>query len=337
MVVRHHSLPFAACHHIIIIRGQLGIFLQHGFNAQTVAHGGMVVYFCHVGARHHRIIYQLIVSVLHLLRQLRAQVLCPLDKRLPALRGYQHLVLIEDTRYLHLWFSQKIIFAVLGYQVSHLTGVLLSEDASGKTFQPCLLITRLNGIRIPCIVHNEIDRYFLWLQVAHVDNPDAVDATGVCLMQLLAELRDGGGVHPAVVPRTAIHINMVIQAQSTLALSLFRSTLAADIAPVVVAEEQGYIVGHGEPGIIVALHLGKDGPELRHLTCRLAISLPDDSALCLNHLTQGLDILGIIAIAHRHVSITSHTDGHQVFILGVALHAVHEELIQTIWVSSIVP
>ena len=77
---------------------------------------------------------------------------------------------------------------------------------------------------------------------------------------------------------------MIIQAQSTLALAFCGSTLAADIAPVVVAEEQGYIIRHGESRIIVSLHLGEDSPELRHGACRLAIAILDDATLCLYHL-----------------------------------------------------
>ena len=104
-------------------------------------------------------------------------------------------------------------------------------------------------------------------------------------MQLLTELRDGCGVHPAVVPRTTIHVDVIIQAQSTLALAFCGSTLAADIAPVVVAEEQGYVIRNGESRIIVSLHLGKDSPELRHGACRLAIAILDDATLSLNHLS----------------------------------------------------
>ncbi len=72
-----------------------------------------------------------------------------------------------------------------------------SEDACRETFQPRLFITRFHSIRIPCIIHDEVDRHLLRLQVAHVDNPDAVDATGVCLTQLLTEFREWSWCSPS--------------------------------------------------------------------------------------------------------------------------------------------
>ncbi len=229
-------------------------------------------------------------------------------------------MLIEDTWYLNLRLAHQIVLAVLRYHIGYLLGILLSEDTAGETLQPRLLISWLNGIRIPSIVHDEVDRHFLWLQVTHVDNPDAVDATGVSLMQLFTEFRNGSGVHPTVVPRTTIHVDVVIKSQATLALTLFGGTLATDIAPVVVAEQEGYIVRHGEACVIITLYLGKDCPKLRHRIGRTTVCLFDDATLGGNHFSQGLDVLGIISIAHCRISIASHTDSYEVVVLTIALH-----------------
>ena len=101
--------------------------------------------------------------------------------------------------------------------------------------QPRLFVAGLDGVGIPGVTHDEVDGHFLRFQVAYIDNPDAVDAAGIGQMQLFAQLGDGRGVHPTVVPRTTVHVDMIVQAETALALTLKVASFAADVAPVVVA------------------------------------------------------------------------------------------------------
>ena len=55
---------------------------------------------------------------------------------------------------------------------------------------------------------------------------------------------------------------MIIKAETTLALTFGFSALTTDVTPVIIAEQQRDVIRHGETGIIVALHLGEDSPEL---------------------------------------------------------------------------
>ena len=202
-------------------------------------------------------------------------------------------------------------------------------------FQPTIFISRLY-IRPPCIVHDKRYWHLLWFQVAHVDNPDAVDAALVCKVQLLAEFRHGSGVYPTVIPRATVHVNVVVQAQSTLTLAFCCRSLAAYIAPVVVAEQQGHVIGHGEASIVVALHLSEDSPQLRN-GIRPSVDVLDNLALTVDDVPQRLHILLVITLTHSHIAVAAHTDGHEIIIIPVALHALAKKGIHALLVRGIVP
>ena len=85
VIIHHHAFPLASCQHIIIIVAQLLVFLHQDLHTEAVAHGGMIVYFCHTSTSHHWIINQLVESILLFLRHLLAQQLSPFHQRLPTL------------------------------------------------------------------------------------------------------------------------------------------------------------------------------------------------------------------------------------------------------------
>ena len=109
-------------------------------------------------------------------------------------------------------------------------------------------------------MHNKIDGDFLGFQVAHVDNPDTVDTTFIGQIQLLTQFRHSSGVDPTIVPGTAIHINMVIEAKTTLTFPFKFATFTANISPVVVTEQQRHVVRNSKTCVIIALYLRKDSP-----------------------------------------------------------------------------
>ena len=46
-------------------------------------------------------------------------------------------------------------------------------------------------------MHNEVYRHFLWFEVAYIDNPDTVNASLVCQIQLFANLGCSCCVYPS--------------------------------------------------------------------------------------------------------------------------------------------
>lgn len=202
---------------------------------------------------------------------------------MPEVVDPQHLFLIVYAWHLHFGFAPQIVFRVFGDNVGGFLGIGFSKDAAGEAFEPCLFVAWLDGVRVPCIVHDEVYRHLLGFQVADVDDPDAVDAGLVGEVELFAEFGYGGGVDPSVVPGASVHVDVVIESKPTFALALEVAAFATDVAPVVVAQEEGDVVGYGEADVVVSLHFSEDSPQLWH-GIGLAIDVLDDFALTFYHL-----------------------------------------------------
>ena len=336
VVVEHHTVPLTASHTFIIIVRQPLVLRHQVVDGQAVAEGGTVVDLRHARTGHRGVIHQLIERILCLGGDLFLQGLAAHRERQPELFHPQHFLHIVDAGHLRLGLAPEVVFRIAGDDVGRLLGKLIAEDAAGEAFEPCLFVAGLDGLGVPGVVHDERDGHLLGFQVAYVDDPDAVDAALIGKVELFAQFGDGGGVHPPVVPRTAVHVDVVVESESALALTLEVAGLAADVTPVVVAEEQRHVVGHGESGIVVALHLGEDGPELGH-GVGTAVDILDDLALTFDHLAEGPDVLLVVALAHRHVAVATHADGHEVVVVLVALHALTEEPVDALLVRGIVP
>ena len=199
-----------------------------------------------------------------------------------------------------------------------------------------MLITNVYVVRIPRIVHDKRDRHLFRLQVAHVDNPDAVDAALVGEVELFAELRHGGGVHPTVVPWATVHVDMIIETQTALALALLLCTLTADVAPVVIAEKECDVIGYGKACIIIALYLGEDSPQLGH-GISTSVDVLDNLTLAVDDLVERLHVFRIITFTHGYVAVATHTDSHEVVVVLIALHTLAEELIHAFLIGGVVP
>ncbi|MPM40017.1 hypothetical protein SDC9_86655 [bioreactor metagenome] len=176
MVIKHHAFPLTTSQFIVIIVGKTFIFLHQKFNGSRIAQRSAIVYHCHTGTGNSRIIDQLIESILCFCRNFLLQRITSEHKRLPQIVGPHHFFHIEYARILYFCLSPKIVFAVFTDNISNLTRILLSKDALCKFFLIGFLITRLNGIRIPCILHDKVNRHFLGFEITNIDNPDAVES-----------------------------------------------------------------------------------------------------------------------------------------------------------------
>src|SRR5574344_2147494 len=98
-------------------------------------------------------------------------------------------------------------------------------------------------------------------------------------MYLFAKFRNRRRVNPSVVPGATVHVYMIIESQSTFSSAFIRQTDTADVAPVVVAGEDGDIIGYTESFIVITLNFGEDSPQLRYIVRWSLIYLTDDAAL----------------------------------------------------------
>lgn len=181
---------------------------------------------------------------------------------LPQLLGAVALVVVhhaEDTGYLDFRLAPEVVLGIGRHEGSNGVGVRFAEVLTRPRTEVIVRTVGRDGVRVPRIAQDEVDGQFLRLEVAYVDNPQVVDARLVGKVELFAELRDGRSVHPTVVPRASVHVDVVVEPHAAAAIALLQRSHAPDITSVVVAEEQEHVVGHGEALVIVALHLGEDG------------------------------------------------------------------------------
>ena len=127
---------------------------------------------------------------------------------------------------------------------------------------------------------------------------------------------------------------MVIKSPPAFVLSLGGCRHAADVTPVVVAEQNRHVVGHSHAGVVVVEHLLVEGPHLWRLAGRAARHLFDYAALVADDLLQQTRIgLG----RHRLVAVAAHANGHDVLGVLHPLNAFAEELVEARGVGCVVP
>ena len=126
------------------------------------------------------------------------------------------------------------------------------EEATGVVGHVLLCVF----LRVPCHVHEQLDGVFHWFQVAHVEDPHTLDAVVVGQRELFEHLLRLCHVKPFRVARCTHIVHVVVDAPAALAVMLLVGDRhAADVAPVVVADEYDDIVGHAETGVVVVLNL----------------------------------------------------------------------------------
>src|SRR5580704_10782499 len=99
----------------------------------------------------------------------------------------------------------------------------------------------------------ELDRKLHRLQITDVDDPDAVCAILQGKIHLLPHLGDRVSIQPLVGARAANIVEVIVDTCAAGTFSLFRSRQPANITPVVVAPQQGYIIGHTHTLLVVLL------------------------------------------------------------------------------------
>src|SRR5690606_23176813 len=150
---------------------------------------------------------------------------------------------------------------------------------------------------------------------------------------LLPGALDLGGVDPLVVARAADVVEVVVHAVAAGAPA-GRIGQAADVAPVVVGEQHGHVVGHAHALVVVVLHFLVQRPHLRRFPGRAAGDVGDDLAL-VGHdpFEQG----GDGAFGHRLVAVPAHAQRDHRLAALQALDAAAPEFAQRLLVAGVVP
>ena len=116
----------------------------------------------------------------------------------------------------------------------------------------------------PGHLEEEVDGMLHGLEVAHIENPEVVDAIFVAQAHLFPQVVGVGDVGPLGVARTAHVIDVVVHTPT--ALAVHKCLLGArsrnvgfghttNVTPVVVAKHDEHIVGHIEAQVVEVLHL----------------------------------------------------------------------------------
>ena len=109
---------------------------------------------------------------------------------------------------------------------------------------------------------------------------------------------------------------------------------AAHIAPVIIAQKNEHIIRHRHTLVVILQYLLIQSPYLRRFLGRTLGHFLDNAPLVLHDILQEL---GVGLSTHRLVTITTHTNGNQVFCSLCPLNTLTEELIECLLVFLVIP
>ncbi len=258
---------------------------------------------------------------------LQLQVL--VDDRLPLSVAQVISVLVE-----HLRCAAPIVLADQVENACGLVSLVLPKLLCAPEARVVGDVADAILVRVPRHVHELADGILHGLEVAHVEDPQPVDAMLVGQGQLLPRVLHGCDVEQLRVAWRSHVVHVIVEAPSALVLALLSVGHPPHVAPVVVAEQQRHVIGHLHALVVIVEHLLVESPHLWRLAGFLASLLGDDFALVADDLGHEL---GVGLIAHGLVTVAAHADGHDLFRALHALDALTEELLQVVLVLLVVP
>ena len=157
-------------------------------------------------------------------------------------------------------------------------------------------------------------------------------------VHLLPHFCNRNRVEPLVGARISDVIEMIVNAGASTALLFVSGWQPAEIPPIVITPEQSHIVWNSHAMLVVLLHFLVERPELgnfRHVWIHV---IGDDFALVGHDPFQQIHVGRDVApFHHGHVAIATHADGHDAFIVLVALGALRPELTENCGIGRVVP
>src|SRR5687767_10781431 len=120
--------------------------------------------------------------------------------------------------------------------------MLGAKLAADPGLDPILSAVNIPFLGIICQVKEVADGDLEGLQVANIDDPDAISLTSIRKVHLLSSLLQLNGVDPLVISWVADIVEMVVYSCASHAVRLILERQSANVAPVVVSPEQSDIV-----------------------------------------------------------------------------------------------
>ncbi len=219
---------------------------------------------------------------------------------------------------LHLVPSHELRPALAAQTVELIHGreQLLAGFVAKHTAEPVLIVLVEGGsiyaVDVPCHVEKQFEVVAGHLGVVHVHYPELAHIVVVGSAHLVVHQSRLCGCQPQIVVRTTPVAEVIVHATAAAALLLLGIGEAGHVAIVVVAPHQRHIVGHFQSLFVNLQHLFIWYEHL-HLLRRVADILADELLLVVNHLLQGVELLGHgLHAFHRAVVYAAHSDGEHV-------------------------
>jgi len=234
----------------------------------------------------------------------------------------------------HLMGAARVVFRVEGEHLGDGRGVLLAELLRGPARVVAGQVVGADGLGIPGEVEEEAHGKLHRLDVADVDDPQVAHAGLVGERHLLPDALDLADVEPSVGDGGADVVDVVIHAVAAGTFQVLGAGEVADVAPVVVGEEDEDVVIHPHPLVVVVLDLLVERPDLGDRGGGFAEDLGEDGALVADDfLEQGHG--GVFG--HGLVAVAAHADGDEALEAAHAFDAAAPEFAEFIAVGLVVP
>ena len=175
-------------------------------------------------------------------------------------------------------------------------------------------VVKTEVFEVPSHVEEQADAQLHRLDVAHVEQPVAVAARAVGLLQLLVHQHGRRGAKPKVVVRAAQIREVVIHARPAAALLFFRVAKPFQVAVIVIRPHQRDLVRHGQPALVQIKGFLVRHENLRDVRQRLLDVFRQDAALVGDGLLQHLHLL-ILRQVTLHARVVQAAHGQRINIL----------------------
>ena len=311
-------------------------------------HGLCIIHFIQIGHRLHRKKNQLSVGIsvsgiqFQILSQgFRLQLHIFISHLPPFPRSQVISILIQ-----HLGSHASIVLAIQVQNTHGLIRLFLTELL--RTEHSCMLqqIPCRIAFRIPSHIHKKSDRILHRLQIPHIQYPKLIHPITVSQLKLLPHILYGSYIQPFGITGGPHIVHMIIHPPATGTFPFFCIRQSAHIPPIVITQQHNHIIRHTESHIIIALHLFINSPYLRTFLRHFSRHFLNNTTLVPEYLlhqahvfliTRHIFVIFPLLSTHRSITVTSHTNGNQIFRTGGTLHTFTEKTVNHLLVGSIVP
>ena len=217
-------------------------------------------------------------------------------------------------------FAGSLQLIVASHQVGYLLRRLCAKSLCRPVLDIVVCFCRFPAVDVPGQVHHE--RYLLLgrLDVADVEDPYLPCTVGVGLGEFCAEERRRQRTEPDPTGGVAVVGEVVVDAGAAFPFLLFGVGQVSAVAVLVIAPEQGDVVGHLQAVVVGVEHLLIGTEHLRNLLDRFLDIPSQHVALVIDGLLHQSDaLLGGVGTFHRIVVDAAQTEGVGVLVSAVGL------------------